>query len=97
MEAKSIMTTNPNTCYICQRYLRDGEAELHHIFYGPGLRPISDKLGLVVYLCSACHRGTDGVHGKNGSARNRDLKQIAQYIWEQEHSHEEWMEIVGRS
>lgn len=90
------MKTDRNTCYNCGRYLPEGEAELHHIFFG-GLRPISDKLGLVVYLCKECHRGTNGVHGKNGNKLNRKLKKIAQEAWEAEHSHEEWMKIVGRS
>ena len=94
---ESILTTDKNTCYICQRYLRDGEAELHHIFEGHGLRPISDRLGLVVYLCSSCHRGDNGVHSAKGISRRRDLQKIAQFTWEQRHSHEEWMAIVGRN
>lgn len=90
---ESIMKTEPGTCYLCGLYT---ETERHHIFYGAALRPISERLGLVVYLCPECHRGTYGVHGKNGDKANRTLKDIAQRLWEREHSHEEWMQIFGR-
>lgn len=39
-------------CYLCGCF---GHMEEHHIFGGP-CRSISDKYGLVVHLCSACHR-----------------------------------------
>lgn len=60
-------------------------------------RQISERLGLVVYLCPEHHRGTYGVHGRDGSELNRYLQRQAQFAYEKEHSHEEWMQIVGRS
>lgn len=91
---KSILTTEPGTCYLCQK---QGVTNAHHILHGSGYRKIADKLGLIVYLCPECHTGTDGIHGKNGHERDMDLKKIAQYTYEQQHSHEEWMKKVGRN
>jgi len=39
-------------CWLCGRY---GNTERHHIFGGNGRRRKSEKLGLVVDLCHACH------------------------------------------
>ena len=96
---ESILTTNKETCYVCQRSLDayGMRPEVHHIFYGHGLRNVSDRLGLVVYLCPECHRGTNGVHGKNGKALNYDLKQIAQHTYEETHNREEWMKEIGKN
>ena len=90
---ESILTTKKGECYACGCSC---ETEYHHIFFGVGLRPIADREGLTCYLCRECHRGTNGVHGKNGNVLNRELKRIAQQRWEYLHSHEEWMEMMGR-
>ena len=37
--------------------------------------------GLIVFLTRKDHRGTNGVHGKNGDKLNRMLKSIAQKAW----------------
>lgn len=65
-------------------------------FFGP-LRKIADENGLTCYLCYECHRGTNGVHGKNGNTLNRVLKAHVQEKYEELHSHEEWMELIGRN
>ena len=54
-------------------------------------------MGLIVYLCPECHRGTYGVHGKNGHDIDLDLKKIAQKMYEEKHSREEWMSEIGRN
>lgn len=44
-------------CFICNRWESDYlQIEMHHIFEGRGRRQISDRYGLVVPLCSECHR-----------------------------------------
>lgn len=61
-------------CYECGRTL---DLEQHHIFYGSANRKLSDKDGLVVWLCYDHHRGRQGVH--NGNNRLDDkLKRIGQ-------------------
>ncbi len=92
-ETISILDTHDGVCYACQRHI---PTELHHIIYGTGLRPIADKYGLTCYLCPECHRGTKGVHGRDGNALNRALKCDAQRKYESIHGHDAWMQLVGR-
>ena len=42
-------------CFICKRNRHAGRLERHHIF-GGARRPLSERYGLVVTLCEACHR-----------------------------------------
>ena len=48
-----------DTCLICGS---NQGLEIHHVFYGYGLRQLSDKFGMVAVLCRECHRGGRGVH-----------------------------------
>ena len=91
---ESILNTEKGVCFACGAHTK---TEKHHIFEGVALRPISERLGLWVYLCPVCHRGTDGVHGREGDRLNRQLKDTAQRLWERDHSHDEWMAIFGRN
>ena len=79
---ESIMNTQKGVCFVCNRVTA---TELHHIFFGHGLRKISDREGIMVYLCHECHQGTDGVHGKNGAGLNHMLKEMGQEEWEKQY------------
>lgn len=50
-------------CFLCGRNGYEDRLERHHIF-GAGNRKLSEKYGLVVYLCGdRCHRnGENAVH-----------------------------------
>ena len=76
---ETILKSRKGECFLCGKY---GPTEVHHIFYGSGRRKISDREGLIVYLCSECHRGTKGVHGRDGGQLGDRLKRIAQEAWE---------------
>jgi len=43
------------------------------------------------------HRGTYGVHGKEGHNIDLWLKRACQRAYEQEYSREEFMELIGRN
>lgn len=59
---------------MCKRNGRGDRLERHHIFGGAN-RPISEKYGLVVYLCGErCHRT-----GKYSAHQNGE---VAQYLHE---------------
>lgn len=61
-------------CFLCKRNGRGDRLERHHIFGGAN-RPISEKYGLVVYLCGErCHRT-----GKYSAHQNGE---VAQYLHE---------------
>ena len=84
---KSIIQYDKTFCF-CQDETCGGILEEHHCVYGRGRKKISDKEGLVVYLCSIHHRGTNGVHGKNGAELSLKLKKIAQEAWESKYIEE---------
>ena len=49
-------------CFLCKRNRHAGRLEQHHLF-GGARRKLSDRYGLVVTLCSECHRtGEHAVH-----------------------------------
>ena len=91
---KSILQSKKE-CYVCKTKL----VEEHHIFFGNANRRLSEKDGLKVWLCYEHHRGTYGVHGKNGSELNIKLKQIAEKKWIDTYnkSINEFIKIYGRN
>ena len=55
-------------CFLCKRNGNGDRLERHHIF-GGGRRQLSEKYGLVVYLCgSRCHR-----EGKYSAHQNAEI------------------------
>ena len=55
--------------------------ERHEAYFSKAYRHKSIKDGLIVFLTEEGHRGTNGVHGKNGDKLNRKIKKLAQKAW----------------
>lgn len=55
--------------------------ERHEVHFSKAYRQKSIDDGLIVFLTPKKHRGTNGVHGKNGDKLNRQLKKLAQKAW----------------
>lgn len=55
--------------------------ERHEVYFSKAYRQKSINDGLIVFLMRKDHRGTNGVHGKNGDKLNRQLKKLAQKAW----------------
>lgn len=91
MSKKSILQ-DTKECFMCGGVVN---LERHHVIFGTAGRKIADKLGLTIWLCAEHHRGPYGPH-QNRLADLR-LKRFAQSCYEDRHSHEEWMEKVGRN
>jgi hypothetical protein len=89
---KSIITEDMHTCMICKT---TRNIERHHVCFGSADRKISDKYGLIVPLCSDCHRGRTGVH--QCRAVDLKMKQLAQRTFEEKYSREKWMELFRRN
>ena len=87
-------------CFIC-RVNYDVETTTglheHHIFEGHGRRKQSEKYGLKVYLCHRHHNSDTrfGVHFQK--QRDLELKQLAQRKFEETHTREEWMLLMGKN
>ena len=88
---KSIMQ-DEKVCFICGTPYNLAR---HHVYEG-SRRQISERNGLTVYLCAYHHNmSDDGVH--NNSENNLRLKQACQRKYEKLHSHEEFMNIIGKN
>lgn len=91
----SILQGKGKRCYLSDA--EDVPLERHHIYFGTGMRKISDKHGFWVWLTPEWHRGTYGFHGREGHSVDLLLKRDCQRAFEQERSREEFMKIIGRS
>lgn len=99
---RSIMTDNLKKCYYCGT---TENVELHHVIHGKIGKKLSTTYHLLVGLCSECHRGINGVHGKYGYEKDLKLKSEAQKAWEnrrirkgrstQDTVRQEWLETFG--
>ena len=55
--------------------------ERHEVYFSKAYRQKSINDGLIVFLTRQDHRGTNGVHGKNGDKLNKQLKRLAEKAW----------------
>lgn len=90
---------NKKECFLCGEKKEYGynRLELHHCFGGVANRKLSDKYGLVVWLCGeTCHR-----NGPNAVHKNREsdliIKRAAQRAFEKDHTREEFIRVFGKS
>ena len=90
--SKSILQ-DKKQCIICHNY----NIEEHHVFFCTANRKLSEKYGLKVYLCPEHHRGTRGVHGRDGKTLDTYLKQLAQSKFEEKENREKFRQIFGIS
>lgn len=91
--AKSIMQ-DEKCCYITGSTYN---LHRHHIYAG-GRRKISEDNGFWVYLTGRLHnQSNEGVHGKNGHLLDMKLKQDCQRKYEETHSREEFIRLIGKN
>lgn len=90
--AKSIMQTEKR-CYVCGTTY---DLHDHHIFYGTANRKQSEKHGFKVFLCGKHHNlSNQGVHFNH--ELDMRLKMECQAKFEETHSREEFMQIIGKN
>lgn len=90
--APIVLEKSHGLCKNCSSY----GTELHHIISGSGKRKQHQNEHSVILLCSECHRGQNGVHGKNGNILNIKLKQDLQELYfEQGYSEDKVREKMG--
>lgn len=91
--SKSILQTE-KVCFITGQTVG---LHKHHI-YGGSRRKISEREGFWVYLIGQLHiLSDDGVHGKNGHELDLMLKRQCQRTYEQTHSREAFMALIGKN
>lgn len=95
------MTNDLTKCYYCGT---DENVELHHCIHGSKEnRSLATQYHLLIGICSECHRGINGIHGKYGHEKDLKLQYEAQLAWENrrvkkgrstpENVRQEWMDI----
>ena len=93
---KSIIQKNKE-CWYCKTTYN---LENHHIYFGPN-RKVSDKNGFVVWLCNYHHTGSLCGISKYSVHFNRKmnlkLKQICQSKYEENHTRDDFIRLIGRS
>lgn len=87
---KALKDRSQGLCEICGR----PATQIHHIFGGNGRRRKTERLELIIDLCTDCHLGNEGVH------QNRELdlklkKQAQRKLERQGYTIDEVREIVG--
>lgn len=98
------MTNNLDQCYYCGT---TNDVELHHCIHGnKHNRSLSTQYHLLIGICSECHRGINGIHGKYGKEKDLKLQAEAQIAWENrrvkkskstpECVRQEWLDIFGK-
>ena len=95
---KTIMQTQ-RECYVCRKKFgvcNDRGLHLHHIYEGWGNRRVSDQNGFTIWLCGAHHNLSDfGIHFDKDL--DLEVKKECQRKFEETHTREEFMELIGRN
>ena len=95
---KPIIDTCKGECFLCKLQGRPYKkyTEEHHVFYGGGLRDVSEQNGFKVYLCPDCHKNAPyAVH--NSRETRVLLCRIVQKKYEETHTREEFTVLIGKN
>ena len=97
---ESIMQHKDGRCWLCVHLYGDytihRAVDKHHVFFGTGLRRVSEENGFIVYLCQEHHTiGPKAVH--RNQAVNRFVQAKVQREYELLHTREEFMALIGRN
>ena len=90
---KSILETAPDQCYVCGKQGSVGDFARHEVFYGTE-RKKSKAAGLWVYVCPYCHHQ---IHHNPGKGYDLLLKHQAQSLYEIEHGHAAFMDLIQKN
>lgn len=84
------------SCFFCGS---EQNLERHHAVFGVANRKLAQEDGLWTWVCPECHRGTNGVHGKNGHGKDLTLKMAAEYAWMKCYgkTEAEWIQRYGKN
>ena len=95
---KSIMQSNKE-CYLCRKMFgicNERGLHEHHIYEEYGRRRQSEAIGAKVWLCAKHHNMSDyGIHFNK--EEDMELKRACQRKFEETHTREEFMELIGRN
>lgn len=89
---RKVTERSEGMCQVCGRM----GTEMHHCCSGGGKRKQHESVESIVLLCMECHRGTRGVHGRDGRQLDLKLKrQVQERYEEQGYSETEIRRMMG--
>lgn len=100
---KSILhDKSDRTCYLCMKLENNYAAypylEEHHVMYGKGNRPLSEKYGLKIYLCYRHHNDQFSPVAVHNNKTIREMTCIdAQKAFEKVYPDKSFREIFGKN
>ena len=92
MSKWSILQGEERQCYFCL----SPYVEYHHIYFGTKHRKISDKHHFTVWLCHLHHTGSS-CSAHRSRSMDLILKQECQKKYEESHSRDDFIKLIGRS
>lgn len=89
---QAVLERSKGLCEVCYQ----PGSELHHIIKGKGKRKEHETIESIILLCWDCHRGTYGVHGREGKKLDLRLKrQLQETYFSQGYTEIEVREMLG--
>ena len=88
--ARKVEERSYGLCEVCGRQA----VEIHHVFFGWGVRRLTERLECLIHLCYECHRGNKGVHF-NKKLDDKLKRQSQQELLDQGYTEDEVREITG--
>ena len=90
-----LVMQNKKECWFCKQQYG---LHLHEIYFGTANRPISIKNGFQVYLCGYHHNlGGNGKCVHQCKQMDLELKRACQKKFEETHTREEFMQLIGKN
>lgn len=90
---KKVVERSKGQCEVCGS---NQGIELHHILSGSGRRRQQERYETIIALCFECHRGTYGVHGRDGHKLDLKLKRrLQEEYYRQGYKENEVRELMG--
>lgn len=91
---QAVLERSKGLCEVCGAM--DYNVQLHHIIKGRGKRKEHETTESIILLCWDCHRGTYGVHGREGKELDLRLKrQLQDKYFSQGYSEDEIRKLMG--
>ena len=95
MDEEIVQAVLERSQLLCENCYGPGE-EFHYICFGSGKRKQHETKESVVLLCYKCHRGTYGIHGREGKKLDLKLKlRLQETYLNQGYTEEETRKMMG--
>ena len=88
-----VLERDNERCVICGA----PKESIHHVYGGRNRKVSNEHVEFMVCLCWEHHQSENGSHGRNGHWIDVRLKWEAQQRFEETHTREEFMQLIGRS